>query len=133
MNNKFQVLTDTFTYLEPIISLGDTFKAYLSGVNPTPPVIWIDLGASQWHSLGGRVKFIDLTWYAQYKPTVDGILGAFLWLCLLWRLFQAAPGIVQGASGFFGNADPHPDGSFSGSNWIAGQRFLAGGFGKRNE
>lgn len=133
LNNKFQELTQKFPYLEPIISLGDTFKAYLSGVNPTPPVIWIDLGASQWHSLGGRVKFIDLTWYAQYKPTVDGILGAFLWLCLLWRLFQAAPGIVQGASGFFGNADPHPDGSFSGSNWIAGQRFLAGGFGKRNE
>ena len=133
LNNKLQDLVNAYPYLQPIISLGDTFKAYLNGVNPTAPVIWIDLGASQWHPLGGRVKFIDLTWYAQYKPTVDGILGAFLWLCLLWRLFQAAPGIVQGASGFFGNADPHPDGSFSGSNWIAGQRFLTGGFGKRNE
>lgn len=113
MNNKLQELVQAYPYLQPIISLGDTFKAYLNGVNPTPPVIWIDLGASQWYPLGGRVKFIDLTWYAQYKPTVDGILGAFLWLCFLWRLFQSAPGIVRGASGLFGSHDSHPDVSFS--------------------
>ena len=110
---KIQALVQEFGYLEPIISLGDTFKAYFTGVNPTPPVIWIDLGASAWYPMGGRVKFIDLTWYAQYKPTVDGIIGAFLWLWLLWRLFQNAPGIVRGASGMFGKPDSHPDSSFS--------------------
>lgn len=110
---KIQALVQEFGYLEPIISLGDTFKVYFTGVNPTPPVIWIDLGASAWYPMGGRVKFIDLTWYAQYKPTVDGIIGAFLWLWLLWRLFQSAPGIVRGASGVFGKPDSHPDSSFS--------------------
>lgn len=131
---KLQGLVQKFGYLEPIISLGDTFKVYLTGVNPTPPVIWVDLGASAWYSLGGRVKFIDLTWYAQYKPTADGIMGAFLWLWFLWRLFQSAPGIVSGASGLFGHPDSHPDASFHGSTMIPGQRFLGAGNGvKRNE
>ena len=126
-SNKIRSLVDKFGYLEPIISLGDTFKVYLTGVNPTPPVIWIDLGASAWYPLGGRVKFIDLTWYAQYKPTVDGIIGAFLWLWFLWRLLQAAPGIIQGSSGIFGNPDPHPDKSFNVPNWPTGQRLLQSG------
>lgn len=125
--NKVQALVQEFGYLEPIIALGDTFKAYFTGVSPTPPVIWIDLGASAWYPMGGRVKFIDLTWYAQYKPTVDGIIGAFLWLWFLWRLLQAAPGIIQGSSGFFGNPDPHPDSSFNAPNWPTGQRLLQSG------
>lgn len=58
---------------------------------------------------------MDLTWYAEYKGTVDGILSAFILLWFVWRVFLSLPGIIAGTSGFWGDA------SFTGGIGITGR------------
>lgn len=81
------------------------FYGFFEGLGSTPPVIYIDLGASDSYDIGGKTVFMDLSWYAEYKPTVDIILSAFLWLWFIWRLLHTLPGILQGTSGFFASMD----------------------------
>lgn len=64
------------------------------------PYIPINLAAAKSHygfDYGGEVGVLDLSWYAPYKKTVDNILGGFLWVFFMWKLFQRAPGIIGGA------------------------------------
>lgn len=65
------------------------------------PQLTINMGAAQSHygfDYGGEVAFLDLSWYAPYKSTVDGLISGFLWVFFLWKLFSKAPGIISGAS-----------------------------------
>jgi hypothetical protein len=48
------------------------------------------------YDYGGEVNVLDLSWYEDYKPTVDGIMSGFLWLLFLWGLFKQAPNILAG-------------------------------------
>lgn len=68
------------------------------GLGSRPPIIYIDLSNKSW-AMGGRIAFIDLTWYAEYKTTMDYILSAFLWLLFLWRVFLNLPSILEGLPG----------------------------------
>ena len=78
-------------------------KLFFTGLGSKPPIIWIDLSAATGSCLwGGRQIFMDLTWYADYKPKMDAILGAIIWLWLAWRVFLSVPGIINGASGVWG-------------------------------
>ena len=65
------------------------------------PSIPINLGAANsaygWN-YGGEVEMLDLSWYTPYKEAVDNLVGGFLWLFFMWKLFQKAPGILSGAS-----------------------------------
>ena len=99
---KVESLKAKFPIVSNVQDLGNNMKSFFLSLGTKAPIIYIDLGASQWHPMGGRVKFIDLTWYAQYKPTMDMILGGFLWLWTGWRLLHAAPGIISGAAGTWG-------------------------------
>lgn len=100
---KVEALTAKYPYLDTFLALGTDLKAYFLSLGTKPPIIYIDLGASRGSlPLGGRQAFIDLTWYAEYKSTMDAILGAFIWLWLAWRVFHALPGIINGMSGTVG-------------------------------
>lgn len=100
---KVDALTAKYPYLETFIGLGSSLKAFFLNLGSKPPIIYIDLGAATGsYFFGGRQAFIDLTWYSDYKPTMDAILGAFIWLWLAWRVFHALPGIINGMSGTVG-------------------------------
>jgi hypothetical protein len=99
---KVEALKAKFPIVSNVQELGNSMKGFFLSLGSKAPIIYIDLGASQWHPIGGRVKFIDLTWYSQYKPTMDTILGGFLWLWTGWRLLHAAPGIISGTAGTWG-------------------------------
>lgn len=100
---KVDALTAKYPYLETFIGLGSSLKAFFLNLGSKPPIIYIDLGAATGsYFFGGRQAFIDLTWYSDYKPTMDAILGAFIWLWLAWRVFHALPGIINGISGTVG-------------------------------
>lgn len=101
--NKVSALAAKYPYLETFTGLGTSLKAFFLNLGSKPPIIYIDLGAATGsYFFGGRQAFIDLTWYSDYKPTMDAILGAFIWLWLAWRLFHALPGIINGMSGTVG-------------------------------
>lgn len=65
------------------------------------PSFPINLGAANsvygWN-YGGEVEMLDLSWYTPYKETVDKLVGGFLWLFFMWKIFMKAPGIISGAS-----------------------------------
>lgn len=113
---KFNALKAKFPIIDPIVETGNNLKSFFFSIGSKAPVIYIDLGAAtSWYPMGGKVKFIDLTWYAQYKPTMDTIVGGFIWLWAGWRLFQSAPGILSGTAGVWGAFNSHPDASFNSS------------------
>lgn len=113
MESKVTALKEKYPFVDTFSSLGVTFKSFFQNIGSKPPIIWIDLGAgSGWFPMGGRVKFLDLSWYSQFKPLMDNISGGFLWLWTGWRLFQSAPGIISGASGMFGQARTEHERSF---------------------
>lgn len=123
--NKVNALCAKYPYLDTFLALGTDLKAYFLSLGTKPPIIYIDLGASRGSlPLGGRQAFIDLTWYAEYKATMDGVIAAFLWLWFAWRLWLSLPGLIQGFSGTYGprNIEPEkpsdPPKFQVGSNWL---------------
>ena len=96
---KIIACKEAFPLFNSIITTGHGLGGFFSGLGSRPPVIYIDLGNSASWAIGGTQKFLDLTWYAQYKPTVDTILSGFLWLLFAWRFFLRLPGLLRGEGG----------------------------------
>ena len=96
---KIAACMAAFPLFNSIITTGHGLGGFFSGLGSRPPVIYIDLGNSASWAIGGTQKFLDLTWYAQYKPTVDTILSGFLWLLFAWRFFLRLPGLLRGEGG----------------------------------
>lgn len=125
---KVNELIAKYSYLEPMLTLGENLKVYFTGLGIEPPIIYIDLGAAEGSYVwGGKQVFIDLTWYSRYKPTVDTIIAAFLWLWAAWRFFLSLPGIIQGNSGIWGSSDTAPDFSFHSPKYQVGRNWLNSG------
>ena len=64
-----------------------------------PPELIIHLGDANSHygfEYGGDEYAMDLSWYDEYKPTVDSIVGGFLWLLYLYGVFKHLPEILSG-------------------------------------
>ena len=102
LSAKVDALCAEFSFADSITKTAKGLIDGLQGISTEPPVIYIDLSANTGpYDLGGEVPFLDLRWYAAYKPTVDTIISAFLWACFIWRMFLKLPGIINGASGTF--------------------------------
>ena len=100
---KVEALKGAFPFFNSAMDTAFQLKNFLINLGSTPPIIYIDLAAgSGWYPMGGRTVFVDLTWYSAYKPTMDAVISAFLWLWFTWRLVLSLPGIIQGTSGFWG-------------------------------
>lgn len=103
---KVETLTSKFPFAKTIADSSLEMKKFLLNLGQQPPIIYIDLGAATGSYMwGGKTIFVDLTWYAQYKGTMDAVISAFLWLWFVWRMTFALPGIIQGTSGFWSRPD----------------------------
>ena len=110
LSDRVDALRVKFGFADGVIGALEVLVAMFNDLDPEPPVIWIDLGASRGSfDIGGKVKFVDMTWYAEYKPTVDQILSAFLWLWFVWRLALSLPGIISGTTGIWGDPNTNVD------------------------
>lgn len=102
LTEKVDALCTEFAFAGSIIETANLIGDALAGIGTEPPVIYIDLGAAEGsYYYGEEVPFIDMRWYAAYKPTADLLLSALLWICFCWRVFVKLPGIISGASGTF--------------------------------
>ena len=103
VSSKVEALTAKYPYLDTFRGLGLDLKEFFSNLGVKPPIIYIHLdsatGSIYW---GGSQPFLDLSWYSDYKDTMDNILGGFIWLWLGWRTYLSLPGIISGASGVWG-------------------------------
>lgn len=102
LTDRVNALCEEFAFADSIVKTAKELKVGLAGVTTEPPVIYINLGATRGsYDIGGTVPFLDLRWYAEYKPTVDSLISAFLWICFVWRMLVKLPGIISGMPGDF--------------------------------
>lgn len=104
---KVAALQAKFPLFNSILTTGKGFSGFFSGMGTRPPIIYIDLGSSASWAMGGRTIFLDLTWYSQYKPTMDLIIAGFLWLLFAWRFFLRLPGLLRGEVGTIDRLDSY--------------------------
>ena len=104
---KVAALQAKFPLFSSILTTGKGFSGFFSGLGTRPPVIYIDLGSSASWAMGGRTIFLDLTWYSQYKPTMDLVIAGFLWLLFAWRFFLRLPGLLRGEVGTIDRLDSY--------------------------
>lgn len=77
---------------------GDHANTEIATASYTAPELAISFGASDKYGVDWvNIKPLNLSWYAPYKETVDGILSGILWLSYLFLLIKRAPGIIQGS------------------------------------
>lgn len=99
---KVEALRAEFEFADAIITTGEFIGGSLSGLGTEPPVIYLNLADNRGpYDMGGEVPFIDMRWYAEYKPTADILLSALLWIFFCWRVFVHLPGIISGTAGNF--------------------------------
>lgn len=128
IKTQVESLIAKYPFAQAFYGLGTDLKTYFFDIGAQPPIIYIDLGSANGsYYLGGREVFVDLTWYSQYKPTVDALIGAFIWLWFAWRVWLSLPGIIQGMSGFWGDRNEHPDASFTTPSYESRQNWLNSG------
>lgn len=63
-----------------------------------PPAVYVDFRNSEnsnYHPIG-KVKVLDVSWYAQYKPNFDLYMSGFLWLFFIWKVLKNLPNIISG-------------------------------------
>lgn len=105
---QVQALRQEYAVFDSASRFGLDLKSFFLTIGQKPPIIYIDLDASDSsYDYGGRAVCFDLTWFAEYKPITDGIISAFLWLWFVWRLLLNLPSIIAGTSGFWGSPDPY--------------------------
>lgn len=102
LSSKVNALLNEFSFARSIVETAKAVKNGLAGVTTEPPVIYIHLEDNRGsYDIGGTVPFLDLRWYAEYKPTVDALISAFLWICFAWKMLLKLPGIISGVPGDF--------------------------------
>jgi len=95
---KVDALRARFNFADSIIVTGEAIRDSLNGFSSEPPIIYAELANSRGqYDWGVRAIALDLTWYSEYKPTVDGIISSFLWLMFAWKIFVKLSGIINGA------------------------------------
>lgn len=101
--DKVVLVTDNFAFVTSIIDTVNMLSDFFSDVSSGEvPKIEINLSlAESKYNYGSAAYALDMSWYSRYKPTVDKLLSAMLWLFFLWRMFCALPGIISGTAASF--------------------------------
>lgn len=103
LDSAIDALTSKFPFANSIAVMGVDLKQFFLSLGSEPPVIRIDLSAATGlYDYGGDMVLVDFSFYEPYKPAMDRILSAFMWLWFCWRMLLGLPGILGGISGLPG-------------------------------
>lgn len=92
------ILKDKFAFWTDVRDIGTELYSSVQAGGDAPELI-IHLGAANspfGFKYGGDEYALDLSWYGQYKESVDSISGGFLWLLYLYGIFKHLPEIFSG-------------------------------------
>jgi hypothetical protein len=100
LTEKVEAIQSKFGIADSVITIGTDIKGVFESISGgTVPYIEVDFsGLDTKYNYGGKVVVLDMSWYAPFKPYVDSILSAMIWLFFAWRLFINAPTIISGMS-----------------------------------
>ena len=98
-NTKINSIKNQFAYVDGLKENFAEVSGYLLQGSSKVPVITINLGnAESKYNYGSTSKVLDMTWYSRYKPTVDLIIIALVYIAFIWNVFKKLPSIISGAS-----------------------------------
>lgn len=84
-----------FTFVDSIISTVQRIQSLFSNVGGTPPQI---VNTVNVRGVSKEVVFLDMSFYAPYKPLGDSILSALIVIGFAWSVFTRLPNIINGIS-----------------------------------
>ncbi len=101
MTKLYEELKSKLSFIDAIKTSVTSLKDVLEGIKPAPS-LEINIGSTK-YTEARKVKIIDLSWYAPFKPLGDAIITGFVYVMFLWNLFLHIPGIINGTSGSVSN------------------------------
>lgn len=81
-----------FTFISDLRDfLGNLFDAVVDP-DPNPPEFEINLPGGKWGQ--GKVKIIDFSLFAQYRPFILNFFRVLLWIPFLMKLYRRLPQLI---------------------------------------
>ena len=110
LDAKVAAIRQEFAFADSVMSTVDVISDFFDTVAEGKPAkIEIHLeNARSIYDYGGTAYALDMTWYAEYKPTVDTILSSIMWIFFTWRVFVHLPNIINGIAGTPGDFGKGP-------------------------
>lgn len=78
-----------------ISGIGDVLKRLFNCVidtDPKPPEFTVNLPGGKWGR--GKVKIIDFSYFAEYRPYILNFIRVLLWVPFLIRLYKRLPNLI---------------------------------------
>ena len=119
LEEKVNSVKDKFSFVDSVkLTINDMTSIITNEENA--PIFYVNVFDNKW-GVEGKVKVVDLSFYAPYKEYGDTIICCFVYAFFFWRVFINLSNIISGAGGAI-------DGSMMVSDIQAYHRF---GFGRR--
>lgn len=98
INQNVDSIQSKFEFIFKIETLfKDTFS-YLTSNQEKIPVITMNLGSARGkYNYGSNAKALDMTWYEEYKPTIDLVIIAFCYIAFIFNVYKRLPDIIAGS------------------------------------
>jgi hypothetical protein len=97
LQEKINIVKDKFAFVDTFKTLFVRVKTYLLDGEPEIPTIYINLSNAEGkYNYGTSGTVLDMTWYARYKPVVDGLIIAFTYLSFIFTVYKRLPDIISG-------------------------------------
>lgn len=97
LNNKIDsVVLEKFGFLSVGYAFMDSVKSVLNQASTTAPVITTDTYV--WNDITIPAFTISFEWYDNFKPYVDPVVSAFVWLWFVWHVVTNFPNLIHGRS-----------------------------------
>ena len=96
LEEKVNSIKDKFSFVESINGTIDEIIGVVK-TEESVPVFYVSTFDNKYYN--GKLKILDLTWYAQYKEYGDTIICCFAYAFFFWRIFINLSNIINGAGG----------------------------------
>lgn len=99
--DKVDSLLSEFSFVESVVGTISVIADFIENTDFSQPpklTISLDLNKSK-IDYGSSAVAIDFSWYKDYKPTVDIVLSAILYINFAWAVFKDLPNIISGVAG----------------------------------
>lgn len=95
---RIDEIRSEFVLMDSVMATVDEIQSFFNESSfDEAPKISINMGNSRGQFNYGKTSYaLDLSWYKEYKPSVDIILSGIMWLFFIWRVFIGLPSILGG-------------------------------------
>ena len=95
-SEKFAEFKSHFAFIDTFTGFVSQFQN-MERKNEAPSILIDFSSAESEYNYGGSAVALNLSWYSRYKPIVDIVITAFVYVFFIWRFYCRIPEIIRGA------------------------------------